>query len=95
MQLSVPEMEARMHTLQMEISLTLTVGGVYSRKFDEWDEIEIEDIFVSQGGRQLDILSGVSRLDPAVRALLANLEHAYGEEILDLLHADYFADQLP
>jgi hypothetical protein len=88
-------MEESMHTLQMEIALTLTVGGVYSRRYDAWDEIEVEDIFCSSGGRQIDILSGVDRRDPAVQAALANLATAFEGEILDLLSADYFADQLP
>ena len=84
-----------MHTLQMEISLTLTVGGVYSRRYDEWDEVEVEDIFVSRDGRQVDILAGVDRRNPAVQAVLANLADALDDQIVDLLRADYFADFLP
>jgi hypothetical protein len=88
-------MEELMHTLQMEIALTLTVGGVYSRRYDAWDDVEVDDVFVSRGGRQVDILAGVDRRAPAVQVLLANLESAFGDEILILLSADYFADHLP
>jgi hypothetical protein len=88
-------MEELMHTLQMEIALTLTVGGVYSRRYDAWDDVEVDDVFVSRGGRQVDILAGVDRRAPAVQVLLANLENAFGDEILILLSADYFADHLP
>jgi len=84
-----------MHTLQMEIALTLTVGGVYSRRYDEWDEVGVEDIFVSRDGRQVDILAGVDRRNPAVQAVLANLADALDDQIVDLLRADYFADFLP
>ena len=84
-----------MHTLQMEIGLTLTVGGVYSRRYDEWDEVGVEDIFVSRDGRQVDILAGVDRRNPAVQAVLANLADALDDQIVDLLRADYFADLLP
>ncbi len=95
MQFSVSQMEELMHTLQMEIALTLTVGGVYSRRYDAWDDVEVDDVFVSRGGRQVDILAGVDRRAPAVQVLLANLESAFGDEILILLSADYFADHLP
>ena len=95
MQVSVSQMEELMHTLQMEIALTLTVGGVYSRRYDAWDDVEVDDVFVSRGGRQVDILAGVDRRAPAVQVLLANLESAFGDEILILLSADYFADHLP
>ena len=81
-----------MHTVQVDISLTLTVGGVYSRRHDEWDEVGVEDIFVSLGGRQVDILAGVDRRAPAAQA---NLAGALEDQIIDLLSADYFADLLP
>ena len=84
-----------MHTVQVDISLTLTVGGVYSRRHDEWDEVGVEDIFVSLGGRQVDILAGVDRRAPAAQAILANLAGALEDQSIDLLSADYFADLLP
>ena len=84
-----------MHTTQMEISLTLTVGGVYDRRDETWDQVEIEDMFLSRGGKQIDVLRDVDRRAAAVQAILANLTDGICEEVEDLLTADYFADFIP
>ena len=84
-----------MHNTQIEISLTLSVSGVYDRRYDTWDEIEIDDIFLSRGGKQFDLLRGVDRRSEVTQAILGNLAGGLGDEIEEYLADDFFADFLP